>query len=110
MPIDSSVWLDGNSFKGGLEWYVFTEIWKNGGKYIIIAKNTNQHTGRVENYAFVYNADYVGSDDIFCGSIIDNQKTYSNVRDRSRWFINSSQMQNDLLPIIWWDHKTDILL
>ena len=74
MPIDGSVRLDGKPLKGGPEWYVFTEIWKHGGKYIIIAKNTNQNTGRVENHAFVYNADYAGSDGKFRGSIIDNQK------------------------------------
>ena len=66
--------LDGKPFKGGPEWYVFTEIWKHGGKYIIIAKNTNQNTGRVENHAFVHNADYVGSDGNFRGSIVNNQK------------------------------------
>ena len=83
VPIDGSVRLDGKPFKGGPEWYVFTEIWEHGGKYIIIAKNTNKNTGRVENHAFVYNVDYVGSDDNF---------------------------HNDLPPIIWWDQKTDMLL
>ena len=59
---------------GGPEYYVFTELWKKGGQYIINCKFTGSYTQVEENHAFVYNADYTGPDGICYGSIVDNQE------------------------------------
>ena len=60
--------------RGGPEYYVFTELWKKGGQYIINCKFTGSYTQVEEKHAFVYNADYTGPDNICHGSIVDNQE------------------------------------
>ena len=59
---------------GGAEYFVFTELWKKGGQYIINCKFTGSYTQVEENHAFVYNTDYTGPDGKCYNSIIDNQK------------------------------------
>ena len=59
---------------GGPEYYIFKELWNQGGLYIINCKFTGYYTKVTENHAFLYNADYTGPDNICHGSIVDNQK------------------------------------
>ena len=60
--------------RGGPEYYVFIELWKRGGLYIINSRFTGSYTQVEENHVFVYNADYTGPDGICYGSIVDNQE------------------------------------
>ena len=59
---------------GGPEYFIFKEVWKQGGLYIINCKFIGYYTEVTENHAFLYNADYTGPDNICHGSIVDNQK------------------------------------
>ena len=59
---------------GGPKYYVFTELWKKGGHYIINCKFTGSHTQVTKNHALVYNANYTSPDGICYGSIVDIQE------------------------------------
>ena len=59
---------------GGQEYYVFKEVWKQGGLYIINCEIHDNIAVEPFNHAFLYNADYTGPDKICHGSIVDNQK------------------------------------
>ena len=49
---------------GGPEYFIFKELWKIGGLYIINCRFTGNYTQVTENHAFLYNADDTRSDNI----------------------------------------------
>ena len=49
-------------------------MWTCSEKCIIITKNTNKNTAVADNYDFVHNAYYAGSDSNFPGLISNNKK------------------------------------